>query len=94
MNYNPNPRTEFLKDTEADNQLRAHMIVAMAEMQRRFSMNTEPNNFNLCASAHLQMLGAQVFMDIFLNLAETAVAETRKDTGNLPSNVTTLPRKN
>jgi len=55
MNYNPNPRTELLKDTEAikkhhlfaeDNQLRAHLLIAMGEMQRRAAMNTDASNFN------------------------------------------------
>lgn len=103
MNYNPSPRSEFLKDSLAvtnhhtlveDPCLRKHLAIAMSEMQLRASMNTDATNFNQCAAAHLRMLGAQDFVDIFLNLAETKVTEKRPDVGNLPGNVATLPRKN
>lgn len=95
MNYNPSPKAEFLKNSQLvknhhelveDTRLRISLEAAMQEMQRR-AAQVDPANFNLCASAHLRMLGAQEFVDTFLNLAETQVATARTDTTNLPGNV-------
>lgn len=101
MNYNPSPKAEFLKNAEhikkhhelvENAYLYDHLQLALQEMQRRAAQNTEPSNFNACAASHLRLLGAQDFLDIFLNLAETPAASTRTDTANLASNVPT--RKN
>lgn len=103
MNYNPTPRSEMLKSPEIvkrhhelveNDWLRAHLRIALQEMQIRASANTDANNFNACAAAHLRMLGAQDFVEIFLNLVETPVLETKKESTNLPGNVASLPRKN
>lgn len=103
MNYNPTPRSAFLKSQELIKQhhelvenetLRMHLRIALQEMQVRAAANTEANNFNACAAAHLRMLGAQDFVDIFLNLAETEAPAKRVETGNLPGNVAQMPRKN
>lgn len=100
MNYNPSPKSELVKNISAikdhhelveDPVLRKHLEVAMQEMQRR-AVLVDAANFNLCASAHLRMLGAQEFVDTFLNLAETSVSATRTDTANLAGNIPT--RKN
>lgn len=102
MNYNPTPRTELLKNTDLVQQhhvlveneiLRTHLRLALQEMQVRATSNTPADNFNACAAAHLRMLGAQDFLDIFLNMAETETTAPRKDVGNLPGNVATLPRQ-
>lgn len=99
MNYNPSPKSEFLKSEAMLKQhhilvenpyLRDALDIALKEMQRRAAL-TDPANFNACAAAHLRMLGAQEFLDTFLNLAETQVAPTRTDTTNLPSNAPTVP---
>lgn len=101
MNYNPSAKSEFIKNSQLvknhhelveDPRLRISLEAAMQEMQRRAAQNTEPSNFNACAASHLRLLGAQDFLDIFLNLAETPAASTRTDTANLASNVPT--RKN
>lgn len=102
MNYNPSPRSEVLKEPNAvkrhhdlvENQtLRDHLGFALSEMMRR-AAQCDPSNFNQCAAAHLRMLGAQEFVDLFLNLAETNLPETRRDSGNLPLNTPAQPRKN
>lgn len=102
MQRNPSPRSEFQSSADA---VKAHhelieipafsvaVDVAMKEMQRRAAVGTDATNFNMCAASHLRLLGAQEFMDVLLNLAETEVAVTRKDTGNLPGNVASLPRQ-
>ena len=103
MNRNPSPKTEFLKIKDAvaghaallDNPyFQNSLSTALMEFQRGLSMKVPVDNFNACASGHLMMVGAQDFINILLNLSETQVLETRKDTGNLPGNVSTLPRKN
>lgn len=101
MNKNPSPKSEFLKDSVkvknhsllVDNPvLQDSIAIALSEMQRRAAQNTPPENFNACAASHLRLLGAQDFLDILLNLAESTPASTRTDTANLASNVPT--RKN
>lgn len=103
MNYNPPPRKELIESPEAikrhhelveNETLRTHLRIALQEMQMRAAANTDPSNLQLCASAHLRMLGAHDFVDIFLNLVETAQPEAKKETTNLPGNVASLPRKN
>jgi hypothetical protein len=101
MQRNPSPRSEFLSSADA---VKAHheliespalavaLEVTMSEMQRRAAVGTDATNFNQCAASHLRMLGAQEFMDVLLNLAETEVAKPRQDNSNLPGNVATLPR--
>lgn len=103
MNYNPTPRNELMKNPESikahhalveSETLRHHLRVSLQEMQMRASANTDASNLQLCAAAHLRMLGAQDFVEIFLNLVEQAVAEPKKDSTNLPENVRSFPRKN
>lgn len=103
MNRNPSPKSEFLKNKDAvaghtallDNPyFMGSLNVALFEYQRQISMRVPADNFNACASGHLMMVGAQDFINTLLNLAETAVVETRKDVGNLPGNVSAMPRKN
>jgi hypothetical protein len=95
MNYNPSPKSQILENADAikshhvlveDNILRAHFTMTLAEMQRRAAL-TDPANFNACAAAHLRMLGAQEFVDTFMNLAEAAELVTRTDKTNLAGNV-------
>lgn len=103
MNYNPTPRNELMKSPEAisshhvlvENEvLRHHLRVSLQEMQMRASANTDASNLQLCAAAHLRMLGAQDFVEIFLNLVEAPAVEAKKDSTNLPENVRSMPRKN
>lgn len=103
MNRNPSPKSEFLKCKEQVSALSSFLDspyfpviiqVAMLEFQRGISIKIPVDNFNACASGHLMMVGAQDFVNTLLNLSETSVAEPRKDVGNLPGNVSTLPRKN
>ena len=104
MNYNPSTKSEFLKyhiavknhhELVENPVLRRHIEFALSEMQRRAAQGTPPGEFNACAAAHLRMLGAQDFLDIFLNLAEASTPTTKTDTSNLPGNVSTMPtRKN
>lgn len=100
MNYNPSPKSEFMKDAEAvkahhilveNDHLRKSLDVSLRHMSRLICNNAPADNMGACASAHLRMLGAQDFLSIFLNLAEADAPEARKDTANLPSNVSTLP---
>lgn len=101
MNYYPYPKSEFIQDPNAVKNhhalvenltLRRHIEIALLEMQRRSAAGTTPSNFNECAASHLRMLGAQDFVAILLNLAETEAQATRSDNTNLPGNVPT--RKN
>ena len=103
MNYNPTPKSEFLKDPQnikrhhafvEDSYLRKSMEVALMEMQRRAAAGTDTTNFNFCASSHLRMLGAQEFADLFLNLVETPVPQVKTDTTNLLGNISKLTGKN
>jgi hypothetical protein len=104
MNYNPSPKSELATDKIAiqlhhalveDQTLRKHFALTLAELHRRAAQHTNPGNFNECAASHLRLLGAQDFVDTFLNLAEaTPVPDPRKDGENLPGNVASLPRKN
>ena len=102
MNYNPTPKSEFLKDSVSlkrhhefveNPDFRYSLEVALLEMQRRAASNTDPTNMAFCASSHLRLLGAQDFIDIFMNLGEQMQPGVRTDTTNLPGNVTSLPRK-
>lgn len=102
MNYNPTPKSEFLKDPEAvkahhvlveNPLLRRSIEVTLMEMSRQICNNCPPDNMGGCAAAHLRMLGAQDFIALFMNLAEEATPVSRKDSSNLPSNVSSLPRK-
>lgn len=103
MNRNPSPKSEFLKNRDAlaghaallDNlYFHTSLNVALGEFQRQLSMKVPVDNFNACASGHLMMVGAQDFINTLLNLAETPSVEGRKDVGNLPGNVASMPRKN
>lgn len=103
MNRNPSPKSEFLKNKDLvgghaallDNvYFNQSIACALQEYQRQLALRIPVDNFNGCASGHLMMMGAQDFINTLLNLGETAVAEARKDVGNLPGNVSTLPRKN
>lgn len=104
MNYNPTPKSEFLKDAGlvnahhdmvTSNLFRNSMNVALMEMQRRAAAGTDTTNFNFCAASHLRLLGAQDFIEIFLNLGEQMQPAARTDTANLPGNVSQMPtRKN
>lgn len=103
MNYNPTAKSEFIKNENVCKihrslverpELRAGINVAMLEMSRQICNNAPADNMGACAASHLRMLGAQDFAQIFLNLAETEVAPRRVETGNLPGNVSQMPRKN
>lgn len=95
MNYNPSPATE-LTASKVEIQthhelvenpiLRKHLTIALAEMQRQISMAAPADNMGACAAAHLRMLGAQDFMQVFLNLVEKPEPKTKTDTTNLPGN--------
>lgn len=104
MNRNPTPKAEFLR---LPSLVKAHhelielpslqvgLNTALMEMQRRAAAGTDTTNFNFCAASHLRLLGAQDFIEIFLNLAETMAPGVRTDTTNLPGNVSSMPaRKN
>jgi hypothetical protein len=103
MQYNPSPRDELRKDTNAAKAhhalvenpiLRRHFEITLMEMQRRAGAGTDATNFNFCASSHLRMLGAQEFADLFLNLVETPVPQVKTDTTNLLGNISKLTGKN
>lgn len=104
MNYNLTPKAEFLKSPELiknhhalveNPSLRLGITIALQEMQRRAAAGTDTANFNFCAASHLRMLGAQDFIEIFLNLGEQMQPGVRTDTTNLPSNVAPMTgRKN
>jgi len=99
MNHNPSPKTELLKSPEvvkrhaafaSDDWLRAHLKIALQEMQYRASAGTDPQNFNMCAASLLRLMGAQEFVETFLNLAEAPTVAAKSDSTNLPGNVTSL----
>lgn len=104
MNHNPTPKVEFQKNPAfvknhvqlvEDERLRYSLRVALEEMQRRSAAGTDTTNFNFCAASHLRLLGAQDFIEIFLNLGEQMQPAARTDTANLPGNVSQMPtRKN
>jgi hypothetical protein len=103
MNYFPTPKAEFIKDPAnianhhklvESPTLRKHFEVALLEMQRRAAAGTDTTNFNFCAASHLRLLGAQDYLEIFLNLAEQMQPGVKTDNVNLPGNITALPRKN
>lgn len=98
MNFNPTPKTEFMKDSAnltqhrelaTNDRLHRSLQVALLEMSRRICSGAPAENMGACAAAHLRMLGAQDFVEIFLNLAETPVANVRPMPSNLPGNVPT-----
>jgi hypothetical protein len=102
MNYNPTPKSEFVKSPEnikahhallEDAVLRKHLEVALSELGRRIADNSPPE-MGACAAAHLRMLGAHDFVEIFLNLGETVVLQVKGDNLNLPSNVKSMTGKN
>lgn len=101
MNYNPSPKSEFVKNADIvanhhrlveDPGLQHALQVAFQEMSRRIANNTPPDNMGACASGHLRMLGAQDLIEVFLNLAETPMVESKKDNTNLPGNVRQMPQ--
>jgi hypothetical protein len=103
MNYNPPPKAEFLKNPTniaehhklvENAYLREALTVALLEMQRRAAAGTDTTNGNFCAASHLRMLGAQDFIEIFLNLAETPAPAVKTDSVNLPGNIARLTGKN
>lgn len=100
MNHNPTPKAEALKDPlfvqnhhrlVEDPMMQRHINVALLEMQRRAAAGTDTTNLNFCAASHLRLLGAQDFIEIFLNLAEQMQPGVRTDTTNLPGNISKLP---
>ena len=95
MNPNPSPKAAFLADPEmvsnhraivSNEVIRRSFDVALMEMSRRLANSTKPDEMVHCASAHLRMLGAQDFVEVFMNLAENPIATTRAETGNLSTN--------
>lgn len=96
MNYNPSPKSEFLKnaanlkahhDLVENDSLRYSLNCALLEMSRRICNGAPADNMGACAAAHLRMLGAQDFVEMFLNLAEAPSLPAKSPSGNLPSNV-------
>lgn len=103
MNRNTSPKAEFLKNAafvKLHHEIIEHpglqygLQVTLLEMQRQAANNTPPGEFNSCAASHLRMLGAQDFIAMFLNLAETFEAAAKPASMNLPGNVSQMPRKN
>lgn len=95
MNYNPTPKSEFIKSPDRiaehrsivqNESLRRGVEVAMAELQRRLA-DASPPEMGPCAAAHLRALGAHDFVEVFMNLAETGEREAKQPSMNLPGNV-------
>lgn len=102
MNYNPSPKSEFVKSNDnvaahkrlvEDPQMSWSLHVALLEMSRRLCNGAPADNMGGCAAAHLRMLGAQDLIEVFLNLAETEQAAPLRDDLNLPGNVAKMPTK-
>ena len=103
MNYNPIPKSEFIKNSAAakahsvmaaSETLQTGVSVALLEMSRRLCNANPADNMGACAAGHLRMLGAQDFLEIFLNLAEVQQPAKKTDSTNLPSNVRSLTQPN
>lgn len=95
MNYNPSPKSEFIKNPEKlkrhheivqNPDVREHIAIALQEVTRRLADGAPPE-MGACAASHLRCLGAHDFVEVFLNLAETPSQEAKKDITNLPGNV-------
>lgn len=95
MNFNPSPKSVLQNDPNLVKIHRAlveredlHKSINVALLQiSREICELAPTDMGSCAAAHLRMLGAQEFVKVFLNLAETPMASIRTESGNLPSNV-------
>lgn len=97
MNFNPSPKSEFIKDAKAvanhhtlveNDILRNSLNVALMEMSRRLTANP-PTDLGGAGASYLRLLGAQEFLHEFLNLAERPAPVERPDNANLASNVST-----
>lgn len=95
MNYNPSPQSEFAKnpqlvknhhDLVENHNLRLAIENALLEYQRRQANNTV-TDIGSCAVGFLRIQGAQQFVDMFYNLAESATLERAADVVNLPGNL-------
>ncbi len=95
MNYNPTPKSVYQSDANlvklhhalverAD--LRYALEVALLQMQREL-YELSPPDMGSCASAHLRITGAEDFLKVFFNLAETPATPSKSDVSNLPSNL-------
>lgn len=100
MNYNPTPKSTYQTNANLVKthhalverpDLRYALEVALLQMQREL-YELSPADMGSCASAHLRMTGAEDFLKVFLNLAETPSSPTKSDVSNLPSNLPS-PRK-
>lgn len=99
MNYNPTPRSEYVKSAERvkahhtlveNDTFRLAITTALMEYNRRLTSNPPPE-MGGAASSYLRLLGASEFVEILMNLTEVKELATRVDTGNLAGNITTLP---
>jgi hypothetical protein len=95
VNYNPSPQSEFAKnpqlvknhhDLVEKPNLRLSIETALLEYQRRQSNNTV-TDIGSCAVGYLRLQGAQQFVDLFYNLAESTTKERAADVVNLPGNI-------
>lgn len=102
MNYNPTPKSQFVAKTEnlkahhalVENEvLRAHLQIALLQYQR-IQAEKNSNELGGYAACQLRLQGANEFLDLFFNLAESPPSVGTVDALNLPSNVKPLPRKN
>jgi hypothetical protein len=93
------PKSEFAADPKnvaahrqliAKPELRYAVSVSLLEYARRQS-NKETPDLGSCAACNLRLAGAQEFVDLFYNLAETIVTAPPIDSLNLPVNVRQMP---
>lgn len=94
MQYNPSPKTTFMQNANAvkrhhefveNPDLRFGLESALSEFIRQLTRNVPPD-MGGCASSYLRIQGAQEFLNLFYNLAETPDLPNVKPLINLPSN--------
>jgi hypothetical protein len=102
MNYNPSPKSEFVKEPQRvkrhhelveQESLRVALITALLEYQRIQTKLSAPD-LGGCAACFLRLQGAQEFVELLLNLAETSAPSAMTDSVNLPGNIRQFPTAN
>lgn len=100
MNYNPTPKESFLQDKS---NLEAHHSLVTSEALRyalsvaqlqygRLLAQANPADLGSAAMLHMRQKGVEEFLEIFLNLAETAELPKVVALGNLPGNKPATPK--
>lgn len=101
MNYNPRPQDAYRSNSQLTKNhhalveqepLRIAIDTALLEYQRKQTEMAAPD-LGGCAACFLRIQGAQEFVGLLLNLAETPTSTPIADNLNLPGNVRQMPKR-